>query len=230
MSSGKQRVFISRKLSANSDFRMILEAEGWAIEAWSYLQFEALAFEFEKQPDWLFFYSPRGVQYFFEQEAPDTIQSKLGVMGKGTAKALEKVGLIADFIGNGQPEEVAQHFADLLKQGDEIDFAQAKRSQNSVAQFLPEGIIKNKRIVYHNFPRTAPPLPLANILVFTSPMNVEAYWNQTNNTPSDESQKKYLAIGPTTQKAIQSMLGKRVPYPKTPTERELAQLVLNQIR
>ncbi|MEO1435103.1 MAG: uroporphyrinogen-III synthase [Bacteroidota bacterium] len=230
MNSGKHSVFISRDLSANSVFRSILEAEGFAIEAWSYLDFKPLAFEFDDPGDWLFFYSPRGVQYFFEQEAPASLASKLAVMGNGTLNALLHMGLQADFIGKGQPSDIVKRFMGVLENGEKIDFIQAKHSQNSIALLLPEGIEKNNRIVYHNFKKPDLPKPQSTILVFTSPLNFEAYWEQAQQSPSDACQKKYLAIGPTTQAAMRIQLEMPVSFPKYPSEQDLAQLVLHQIR
>ncbi|MEM6725678.1 MAG: uroporphyrinogen-III synthase [Bacteroidota bacterium] len=240
----KRSVFISRNLSKSSVFRAVLEAESFSIEAWSYVHFEALPFSYNHDSDWLFFYSPRGVQYFFEQEAPASIKAKLAVMGTGTAKRLEHFGLQADFMGTGHPLEVTKQFWKYLKDRNRVSFVQAKHSQNSIAQLLLESspakgknITQQALVTYNNTLRTDQPLPTSNLLVFTSPLNFEGYWKhsltQTSTTPvlpPGEEKKRYLAIGPTTQKAMLAYLNGPVLQAKQPNEFELAQLVLDQIR
>lgn len=128
-----------------------------------------------KDYDAVFFTSKRSVDFFLATEK-EAVQSKfLACIGKSTANALAKHGLIADFIGekSGNPNAIAQQFKKEIGTK-KVLFPQSDRSQRSIQKALVHSqyidLVVYKTIltpfVLHKKP---------DIVVFTSPSNAEAY-------------------------------------------------------
>ena len=129
-------VFISRTQFSDSDFRQMLEAEGIAVHGEALIDIHTVPFETIPEGDWLFFYSKSGVQHFFSQlSSIDELAKKLAVMGPGTAKALARFGMHADFVGDGVPLPTAEAFVEQAK-GQTVVFVRAEQSRCSVQRLL----------------------------------------------------------------------------------------------
>ncbi len=123
-----KKVFITRELSPESPLRQLLEPQGFVITGRSLIDFSAMNFVLPPAFDWVFFYSAQGVRFFFEGleksgiALPENV--RLGAIGSGTARLLEK----ADFIGDGTSEATAAAFAKLAA-GQRVLFPRAENSR-----------------------------------------------------------------------------------------------------
>lgn len=110
-----KKLFISRELSPDSPVKAFAERQNLELTATSLIEFSAVPFATLAETDWIFFYSKRGVHFFFRQLQNLQLKTtaQLATMGTGTYRALKTFGKTADFAGNGQPETVAEAFGIL---------------------------------------------------------------------------------------------------------------------
>ena len=214
-------IFISRELKSNSPFLALLADKAKVIGS-SLIDFKAVPIARIPQADWLFFYSKKGIRYFFEQLPKGFSLPSLAVIGKASADYLYKnYQLQADFIGTGHPEATAQQFLSLAQQK-KVVFVQAKQSRQSVQQLIKTQVETEALIVYDNVPKTTFELPVADILVFTSPMNAQAYFAQY---PLKDHQQ-VVSIGHSTAKALKILNIHNFHIAEQPNEAALAQTCL----
>jgi len=218
------QVFISRSLDKESIFAKTLSEKGIGIEAQSLVEFSALVFELPPHFDWLFFYSKTGVEFFFKQVNLDQLPNNVKIAGLGPATA-HRVQIISgrtpDFIGNGTPEQSASEFSKIAK-GQTVLFARAADSRQSVQLLLQSDINVIEIIVYKNKIIDNVAATSANIMVFTSPLNAEAYFKKHKLT----TVQQVIAIGNTTEKALQALGVKKIIVAESPDESALAVEVL----
>ncbi len=219
-------VFISRKLSVDSVFRAVLEAEGFDVADESLVDFQAVPFDSVPKTDWIFFYSKKSVEFFLKGFSQSTTQNPLfyvqiGTLGEGTAKTLEQYGFTPHFIGSGNPDTTASQFISLA-QGTTVLFPCALNSKHSIEKKIQNKIKCLNLIVYINLPKPDCRMLSQHFLVFTSPLNVEAYFNKHQIQPH----QKIVAIGETTAAALRGMGLCEVAVGERPTENCLAQRVI----
>ena len=213
------QVYISRNLAQESVFRQRLEAAGHSVIGKSMIRFEAVPITEIPSADWYFFYSRRGVRYFFESGIP--FRGKHAAIGPGTAACIAAYGQPVDFTGNGHPQNTAQKFTTHVKVGERVCFVRARRSRISVQSLLPDPIQRCELIVYNNI-KSPTEISPPEVLVFTSPLNFDAYLEV--NRLSDE--QLIFSIGKTTGTHIRErgyMLRGTAPEPN---EESMARLIL----
>ena len=103
-----------------------------------------------------------------------------------------------------------------------ILFVRAQSSIQSVQNLLSNQVEIVDFPVYHNLPISNPVLPNADILVFTSPMNVNTYFDSKPYSPD----QKVIAIGATTARALKNQGIENIILPETPTEAGLAKVAI----
>lgn len=215
-------LFISRQLSKESALRKWALNNSVEVIDNSLLRFEALPFQLPQTDfDWFFFQSPRGVDFFMaDVEAMSLKHTKLAAIGKGTAKALEAHQLQPAFIGSGDPTKTAAAFEQVAN-GCNVLFVRAAQSRCSIERALGQSIQAENLIVYSN--EIAPPAQTipADILVFTSALNVHA-WFKTHSKAT--VQQQFIAFGSSTAEALMEY-GIQAPYPERPTEDALIRLL-----
>lgn len=198
------KIFISRNLSTTSPFKKELADLDLEIIGQSLLQFAPIQFGAIPEVDWIFFYSKNGVKFFLEPliNHPSFHKNKVkwAAMGKGTAQALTAYQIQANFIGNGHPKTTAQAF-EAVASGQKILFPRAKNSKKSIQNLLRSQAKISDLIVYKNDIKITFSIPYCDILVFTSPLNAMAYFQKYPLNPK----QKIIAIGKTTQKALQKL-------------------------
>lgn len=219
-------LFISRTLAADSPIRQWAAGKAVDLFAQSLLTFEAVAFDLPSAGacDWIFFYSPRAVRYFFDARPLLAAGVQLGAVGKGTAAALEVLGYRVDFCGAGSPEEVARDFLAVGKE-QKVLFPCAANSRRSIATLLAEQITAFHLVVYENKASVSPSLPTTDMVILTSPMNAEAYFSAC----PPRSDASYLAIGSVTAAAM-AAYGVVAQYPMQAEEAALCTLLDDWIR
>jgi uroporphyrinogen-III synthase len=218
-----KKVFITRDLKETDFFKTALEKVGFSVFGQSLIAFSKVDFTFVPECDWLFFYSKNGVKYFFESvDNQLVINKKIGTIGESTAAYLVvNFGIKANFIGTGEPLQTAKDFIQIAANKTVI-FPHAKYSKQSIQQQLGKNIIAKDLIVYENKMLTGFDIIDADVLVFTSPMNVEAYFNKITL----ESNQKIISIGNTTAKALELIGFNDFFIAKIPSEKGLVEAIL----
>jgi hydroxymethylbilane synthase len=193
-----RKVWISRDLSDMDFFSRILKNAGFEVDSRSLVDIQALDFSISQQPDWLFFTSKNGVKHYFSrvsytpEDAP-----KMGAINAGTASAIKALGYEVSFEGKHADTAVeAKAFAEIA-QGIVV-LPQASNSRGVLETHLPHAI---SLPVYDNQAIEAVDAVDADILVFTSPMNVRAYFGRHEL----KAHQQLVAIGFSTEEAIRSL-------------------------
>ena len=219
-----KKVFISRELSDDSIFLQRLNTAGYEVHGETLLTFSPTPFDAIPDSEWLFFYSQKGVQFFFEQylKNGDTtpFPYKCAAFGPATAAAIRAFEVTPYFIGTGKAESTAKYFGERVG-NDHVCFVRAKNSRRSVQVILKEKINIRELIVYNNEYKRDFSLPHFDILVFTSPMNARAYFDQHEFLKD----QVVIAIGETTASVLRELDIKCI-VSKMPSEEGLADCCL----
>ena len=218
--SGSKRIFISRKLASDSPIRKL--ANGHYIKDQSLIHFSPLDFE-PPETDWVFFYSRNAVRFFFEGSNLELYPYQYACMSTGTAEELAKHVLDISFVGNGKPEEVTQLFQETRKQHEPVCFIRPNNSVDSV-----HNLLKSENTfsipVYDNQPIEEIPTEDFDILIFTSPMNVDAWFRK--NKYVDQA---VIAIGKTTESAVRKFVDEEILVANEPSEYGISKLLLELV-
>lgn len=217
-------IFISRDLKVNSLFRKDLEAAGFTVHGKSLLKFSAIEFTRIPRADWIFFYSKNGVKFFFKrlkQLGRAIPNVKWGAIGKGTAQILSTKTSQVDFAGNGNTLQTAMEFLEIAS-GQTVLFPQAAQSRQTIQRLLEDSIRAKNLIVYKNELKQRISIPDCDTLVFTSPMNVKAYFKKREKA----AHQKIYAIGRTTAKTLVSMGLEDFKVSEEPSEEALVRAIL----
>jgi len=222
------KVFISRELSANSYFRKAIEKHDIEIEARSLIRTVPVITKLDnyilRNVDWVFFTSKNAVEYFFQLEPQLPKKVKFGVMGSGSEDMLRRKGHFVEYTGEGiDPEDVAYEFAKLAN-GKTVLFPSAENSLRSIQHGLSEDTKIIDLPVYETLLEEEVKVSAAEILVFTSPSNVEAYFAHNLLDPD----QKIIAIGKSTGKKLDE-IGVKYKLPYSPDETGLAEAVFGTI-
>jgi len=219
-----QTVFISRDISEQSYFRKALEKHGIEIEGRSLIRTVPIITKFDsyilKSVDWVFFTSKNAVEYFFNLEPLFPKAVKFGVMGTGSEDMLRRQGYFADYVGDsGDTDVVGQEFAKLAN-GTTVLFPGAESAMRSIQKNMSAETTIIDLPVYETILVDEVEATSAEVLVFTSPSNVEAYF--TDNLV--EPEQKLIAIGKSTGNKL-AELGLTYTLPFSPDEVGLAEAV-----
>jgi len=219
-----QKVFISRELGEKSYFRKALEKHNIEVEAVSFIRTIPIITKLDgfilKNADWLFFSSKNAVEYFFQLEPLLPKKVKYAVMGSGSEEALNRLGHVADFTGEGgDPKMVASDFA-AIANGQTVVFPSAENSLRSIQHGLSADTKIIDLPIYTTVQVKNIETCCEDILVFTSPSNVEAYFVDNLLEPG----QKVIAIGNSTGKKLEEY-GVAYTLPYSPDETGLAEAV-----
>lgn len=197
-------VFISRELEEGGYLSRILKAHQYSIIGKSLIDFKPISFTDKEfiQAEWLFFSSKVAVNFFFDtiKKIPDSI--KVAAINEGTAQGLKELGIIPDFIGKGNDmNAVAEQFYQVGISN--VVFPSAKNGRQTIQKLLlnKDGLVLRDLFIYDNQPQTNVASFLQDILIFTSPLNVQAYFS--SNTLNINQQ--VISIGKTTSQALDEM-------------------------
>jgi hydroxymethylbilane synthase len=217
-------VFITRELSEQSYFRRAIEKHKINIEARSLIRTVPVITKLDsyilKHVDWIFFSSKNAVEYFFELNPLLPKEVKFGVMGSGSEEMLRKKGHFTEYVGEStDTAEVAADFAELVK-GQTVLFPGAEGSLRSIQQGLSADTKVIDLPIYETVLEDDVEASGADVLVFTSPSNVDAYFAENLLDPY----QKVVAIGKSTGKKFDEM-GVKYVLPFSPDEVGLAEAV-----
>ncbi|MEL6667482.1 MAG: uroporphyrinogen-III synthase [Bacteroidota bacterium] len=192
-------LFISRSLAEDSPVRAWCTANEVSLVDQSLVHFsqpDRIVWP-DEHFDWVFFYSPRGVEYFFDQYPHEWSDFQFACFGHGTAEALRAKDIHAAFVGNGEFRQVADDFAEVAT-GQSVLFPQARNSRRTVSRHIGDRILATEVVVYENEARPVEFEQSFKYLLFTSPMNVMAFLEKNFIDPFTH----VLAIGATTEAAL----------------------------
>lgn len=222
------KVFISRDLSEKSYFRKALAKHKIEIEARSLIRTVPVINRLDnyilRDVDWVFFSSKNAVEYFFQLKPSLPKKVKFGVMGTGSEDMLRLKGYFVNYTGDGvEPAEVAADFA-AMANGTTVLFPSAVNSLRSIQQGLSADTKIIDLPIYETILEEDIEQSGAEIMVFTSPSNVEAYFAGNLLDPD----QKIIAIGSSTGKKLDE-IGVRYTLPYSPDEPGLAEAVFGTI-
>jgi len=218
------KVFISREIGEHSYFRRALEKHKIEIEGRSLIRTFPIVHILDpfyiRNIDWIFFSSRNCVEYFFKLNPVLSKRIKFGVVGRGSEDALRKWGHLSHFVGEGGViDEVSSTFAEMVV-GKKVLFPRAQDSLLSMQKYLQPSTKVVDLPIYETVIEEDIDPTSADVLIFTSPSNVEAYFAKNLLAP----EQKVIAIGHSTGKKFDEM-GVEYILPYSPDEIGLAEAV-----
>jgi hydroxymethylbilane synthase len=191
-------VYISRELDKENQLVRSLAADGFEVVARAMISTEGLAADpgiFRS--GWIFFSSKEGVKHFFAS-SPNIGKCQLAAIGEGTARVLSRFGTV-DFIGqSSDTAEVASAFKKIAGRK-KVFFPVSDHSVRTVQAAFPASQVTD--IVCYKTTETPGPVGHPDILVFSSPSNVEAYLKANSIIRS----QRLVAFGKTTGAALEKL-------------------------
>jgi uroporphyrinogen-III synthase len=218
------KIFISRILQPDSDFLRALPPPLWELEQRNLLELTALPFPYPPASDWIFFSSKNGVAFFFqrfETQQWSLPKVRWACIGNATAESLQRYGIVPDFIGTGDPTSTATTFR-AFAENQLVLFAGARNARETLLQNLALYTTCSQLAVYDNQVKTQVSASNADLLVFTSPFNANAYFSQHPLLPD----QKLIAIGTSTAGCLNEWGYHDLMIPEQPSEAALAALIL----
>ena len=219
-------VFITRNLPESSYLRRSLEKHQVQVEDRSLIKtfptINKLDSFILKRINWIFFSSKNAIEYFFKLEPVLPKSVKFGVLGRASEDTLRRFGKAADFNGENEgidTADIAAKFA-AVADGSTVLFPGAKGSLRTVQQALSAESKIIELPVYETVMDEMVEGSSADVLIFTSPSNVEAYF-QDNLL---EHGQQVICIGRSTGKKFDEM-GIKYTLPYSPDEIGLAEAV-----
>lgn len=219
-----EKVFISREIGEHSYFRKALAKHNIEIDGRSLIRTFPIVTILDpfylKNLDWVFFSSRNAVEYFFKLNPVLSKKIKFGVAGRGSEDTLRKFGQVASFVGEGGViEDVAKDFAELVID-QTVLFPRAQDSLRTIQSALTSATKVVDLPIYETVIAEDVDGTTAQVLIFTSPSNVDAYFADNLLDPG----QKVIAIGNSTAQKFNEM---GIPYtlPYSPDEIGLAEAV-----
>lgn len=220
------QVFITRDVSESSYFYRAMAKHGIAVEGRSLIKIFPIINRLDpyilKFVDWIFFGSKNGIENFFKLNPRLSKKTKFAVIGRGSEEMLRQFGHAPDFSGERlgiNMEAIATEFARLAA-GTTVLIPRAKDSLQTIQKSLTPDTKVINLPVYQTRIDTNVSKSNADVLIFTSPTNVEAYFADNLMDPG----QKVICIGRSTGRKIEE-LGLSYTLPFSPDEIGLAEAV-----
>ena len=219
-------IFITRDLPEGSYLRKAMEKHNIGIEDRSLIKTYPVINKLDpyilKHVDWVFFSSKNGVEYFLSLKPEFNKRTKFGVLGRGSEEMLRLFGIMPDYNGEDEgidTQDIAQEFAKIAN-GQTVLFPGAKDSMRTVQSAMSSDTKIIDLPVYETVMEENVPQSYSDVLIFTSPSNVEAYFVGNLLEPGQQ----VICIGKSTGRKFDEM-GVRYTLPYSPDEIGLAEAV-----
>lgn len=215
-------VFITRHVAHDGHFRNVLEGNGFHVDGFPLIETRSIPFKELPACEWIFFSSKNAVRHFFLQR-PVLSGQRFACIGRATAEALRAEGHRAEFIGSQADTRMAGKQFATRAGSQRVLFPQAKGSMRSIQQ---QFVRKDQVIdlpVYETIKREGGPVPAADIMVFTSPSNVAAFFEQH----TVDARQAVVAMGDATAAALREFRIIHPGMPDTYDEAGLARAVFS---
>lgn len=198
---------------------------GYDVVNESLINISQIRFTHTPPTKWIFFSSQNAIKHFFAQKPEVKPGVKYGVMSSVSAEYLAEFNKKAEFIGKGvDVTQIAKDFADFIKD-DTVLFPQAIDSLQTIQKQLSFTNICHNLFVYKTTKRIDFELPHAELLVFTSPSNAQAYFEKYKH----EKGQKVVAIGSTTFNQLKNYGIKNIGLPVSFDEIGLLNAIIEQL-
>ena len=169
---------------------------------------------------WIFFTSKNSVRFFFKQKI-HLNNRKVACIGRGTHRELTKHVSEIDFIGDSvNINEVGKAFVKKVNDGTCL-FPVSNISKRTIQKYFPNQEKTHDLVVYNTIEKNDFQDPKADVLIFTSPSNVRAYFSRFKL----QEEQNVVSIGPTTEKELQQFGIKNYKLPKSTGELGLIDLI-----
>lgn len=190
-------VFVSRKENKSSLLLQRLNALDFKVFSEALIEMLPIKPKSIPETEWVFFSSKHAVR-FFMQLNPELKGKKFGVIGKATGDELRKFGCRADFFGTSSDTVlIGKQFASRIGK-ERVLFPIAKGSLRRVQQQFVKQDQAIDLIVYETIEVPVQDIPEADIMVMTSPSNVQAFFKAAPNRQVG----KWVAMGGATEAEI----------------------------
>ncbi|WP_353183778.1 hydroxymethylbilane synthase [Parapedobacter lycopersici] len=220
------QVFITRDVAENSYFHRAMAKHGISVDGRSLIRIFPIINKLDpfilKYVDWIFFNSKNGIENFFKLEPRLSKRTKFAVIGRGSEETLRQYGHAPDFSGEQQGidmKKIADEFATIAA-GKTVLIPRAKDSLETIQKSLHADTKVINLPVYQTRIDTDVSKSNADVLIFTSPSNVEAYFADNLVEPGQQ----IICIGHSTGRKIEE-LGLSYSLPYSPDEIGLAEAV-----
>ncbi|MCE3229363.1 MAG: hemC [Bacteroidetes bacterium] len=218
-------IFISKDLKEDNLLLTTLKAKGFEVVHQSLIKISPIRFSYAPKSQWIFFSSKNAITHFFGQNPEIDPGTKFGVMGQSSAAYLEEFGKKADFIGTGtDTAKIAKDFAACI-QNDTVLFPQAIDSLQTIQKHLAFNNISSNLYVYKTTLITDFDLPQTDMLVFTSPSNVRAWFAKYKSAEG----QIIVAMGTSTLRELNNYGVKEAAMPESFDEEGLLEAILKQV-
>ena len=194
-----KKVFISSPSFVADHHLQILKNSGYAVESVSFVDINRITLKNDLKLDdidWMFFSSKNGVIHFFEQIKILPPHIKMAAIGAETAKMIQRYGHQVEFIGEGENALISDAFI-ALAEGQKVLFPGAQNRQPDIQEIISKYCKTTALSVYDNHAYSTKKIE-ADILVFTSSLNVEGYLIDNTIDPNHIT----VAIGLNTKKYL----------------------------
>ncbi len=216
-----RKVFITKTFKEDSYLLQALKRLDFTVEGTSLIEFKQIRIKELPKTDWIFFSSKHAVRYFFNQK-PELGNVKFGCIGTSTSSELRAFGKRADFIGQSTDIKlVGKQFSSKVGNS-RVLFPIARGSMQSIQwQMVKRDNVINLE-VYATLKHSIDISAEHEIVIFTSPSNVEAYFEKNTVHPH----QKLIAMGEATGKALEKLKHKKYTMPKSFDDLGMLQAVL----
>ena len=201
------KIAVTRPRDRSSKLANRLRSEGAEVVLMPAIKTEKISVELKdlKQYTWIGFTSPAGVDIFFEilKENKMDIRTlagiKIAVIGSGTAKAVEKHGMLVDAMPKKYSgENMGKMLAELLNENDKILIARAKIGTSDVIKpLIDKGLSFDDLAIYDTIYEDKNHLATydetIDLVTFTSASTVKSFI--ANNENIDFASVNALCIG-----------------------------------
>ena len=216
-----KKIFVTKTFRDEDYLPTALKRLNFEVEGKSLIEFKQIRIKELPKTDWVFFSSKHAVRYFFNQD-PKLENVKFGCIGTSTSAELRAFGKRADFIGQSTDIKlVGKQFSSKVGNS-RVLFPIARGSMQSIQwQMVKRDNVINLE-VYATLKHSIEISPDYEVIIFTSPSNVEAYFEKNTIHPH----QKIIAMGESTGKALEKLKFKKYTMPKTFDDLGLFQAVL----
>lgn len=217
-----RKVFITKTFREKDYLPRALNSLGFTVEGKSLIEFREIKIKELPKTDWIFFSSKHAVKYFFSQK-PQIGNVKFGCVGTSTSAELRAHGHRADFIGQSTDTKlVGKQFAAKVGSS-KVLFPIAKDSMQSIQWQMPKRDNVINLNVYATLKHSVEVDASTEVVVFTSPSNVESYFEKNKWHAS----QKAVAKGDATAGALSKLKIKDVVKPQSFDDLGLVQAILS---
>jgi hydroxymethylbilane synthase len=219
-----KKVFVTKDFRATDYLPKALNAVGYEVEGKSLIEFKTIKIKELPETDWIFFSSKQGVRYFFNQK-PKIGSVKFGCIGTSTSAELRALGHRADFIGQSTDVKlVGKQFSSKVGNG-RVLFPIARGSRQSIQwQMVKRENVFNLE-VYATLKHSVTVGEEFDIVVFTSPSNVEAFFEKNKVLPH----QLVVAMGEATGNALVKEKVRKFTKPQSFDDLGLFQAILGVV-